>query len=170
LKGSRIPRWATPSLVIRDGRSMRYQYAGRLKEHDLVYIFVTPAFIHLLDRLFASRAELGPDDEEFFGMFAISPHRPATELDAAYGPGLLAEPEKSQTIGELMLGRLGGKVDYADRVRLGSIILIVRDIDEHNHIASVGISMEAVEPPHTLPLFLNLHEISERIRNRFRQA
>ena len=92
LKGSRIPRWATPSLVIRDGRSMRYQYAGRLKEHDLVYIFVTPAFIRLLDRLFASRAELGPDDEEFFGMFAISPNRPAPELDAAYGPGLLTEP------------------------------------------------------------------------------
>ncbi|MDB5522891.1 MAG: potassium transporter [Rhizobium sp.] len=170
LKGARIPRWATPSLVIRDGRSMRYQYAGRLKANDLVYIFVTPAFIRLLDRLFASRTELGPDDEEFFGVFAISPNRPATELDAAYGPGLLAEAEKHSTVGELMLGRLGGKVDYADRVRFGSIILIVRDIDEHNHISSVGISMEAVEPPHTLPVFINLREISERIRNRFRQV
>jgi cell volume regulation protein A len=170
LKGSRIPRWATPSLIIRDGRSMRYQYAGRLKENDLVYIFVTPAFIHLLDRLFASRAELDPDDEEFFGMFAISPNRPATELDAAYGPGLLAEIEKSMTVGELIVSRLGGRVDYADRIRFGSIILIVRDIDENDHIASVGISMEAVEPPRTLPVFLNLNEISERIRNRFRQA
>jgi cell volume regulation protein A len=170
LKGSRIPRWATPSLIIRDGRSMRYQYAGRLKEHDLVYIFVTPAYIHLLDRLFASRAELSPDDEEFFGMFAISPNRPATELDAAYGPGLLTEAEKSMSVGELIVSRLGGRVDFADRIRFGSIILIVRDIDEHDHIASVGISMEAVEPPHTLPVFLNLHEISERIRNRFRQA
>jgi cell volume regulation protein A len=170
LKGARIPRWATPSLIIRDGRSMRYQYAGRLGENDLVYIFVNPTYIHLLDRLFASRAELDPDDEEFFGTFAISPHRPATELDAAYGPGLLAETEKSMTVGELIASRLGGRVDYADRIRLGSIILIVRDIDEHDHIASVGISMEAVEPPHTLPVFLNLHEISERIRNRFRQA
>ena len=74
------------------------------------------------------------------------------------------------TVGELIASRLGGRVDYADRIRLGSIILIVRDIDEHDHIASVGISMEAVEPPHTLPVFLNLHEISERIRKRFRQA
>ena len=69
-----------------------------------------------------------------------------------------------------MLGRLGGKVDYADRVRFGSIILIVRDIDDHNHISSVGISMEAVEPPHTLPVFLNLREMSERIKNRFRPS
>ena len=27
LRGERIPRWARPSLVIRDGKSMRYQYA-----------------------------------------------------------------------------------------------------------------------------------------------
>lgn len=168
LKGARIPRWATPSLVIRDGRSLRYQYAGRLRENDLVYVFVTPAFIPLLDRLFASRAELDVDDEEFFGTFAISPNRPARELDAAYGPGLLHEAEKTLTVGELMLMRLGGKVDYADRIRLGSIILIVRDIDEHNHVSSIGISMEAVEPPKTLPVFLNLREMSERIRNRFK--
>jgi cell volume regulation protein A len=170
LKGARIPRWATPSLVMRDGRSMRYQYAGRLKENDIVYIFVTPAFIRLLDRLFASRAELDPEDEEFFGMFAISPNRPAKELDAAYGPGMLTEAEKSLTVGELMLSRLGGKVDYADRVRFGSIIMIVRDIDEHDRISSVGISMEAVEPAKTIPLFINLREMSERVKNRFRHA
>ncbi|UVC07629.1 potassium/proton antiporter [Rhizobium sp. TH2] len=170
LTGERIPRWATPSLVIRDGRSMRYQYAGRLRENDLAYLFVTPTFIPLLDRLFASRAQVDVDDEEFFGTFAISPHRPARELDAAYGPGLLLESEKSMTVGEMMLSRLGGKADYADRVRLGPIILIVRDIDETNHVSSIGISMEAVEPRHTLPVFLNLHEIAERVRNKFKPS
>ena len=170
LRGERIPRWATPSLIIRDGRSIRYQYAGRLRENDLAYLFVTPVFIPLLDRLFASRAELNADDEEFFGTFTVSPHRPARELDAAYGPGLLLEAERAMNVGELMLSRLGGRADYADRVRLGPIILIVRDIDEHDHIASVGISMQEVEPPNTLPVFINLREMSERIKNRFRQA
>jgi hypothetical protein len=28
--------------------------------------------------------------------------------------------------------------------------------------------MEAVEPRHTLPIFLNIREIAERMRNRFR--
>jgi len=168
LTGERLPRWAMPSLVIRDGRSMRYQYAGRLKENDIAYLFVTPNFIPLLDRLFATRAELDPEDEEFFGMFAVSPHRPARELDAAYGPGLLLESEKVMNVGELMLSRLGGRADYADRIRLGPIILIVRDIDENNHISSIGISMEAVEPRATLPIFLNIREIAERLKNRFR--
>ncbi|PDS75608.1 potassium/proton antiporter [Rhizobium sp. L43] len=166
LRGERIPRWATPSLVIRDGKSMRYQYAGRLREHDLVYLFIVPSYSRLLDRLFASRAPVDDDDAEFFGAFALSPARPAADLDAAYGPGLLNESERGLTIAELMRQRLGGKADYADRVRLGSIILIVRDLDEHDHITSVGMSLEAVEPAITLPIFLNLKDIIQRIRDR----
>ncbi|KQV66096.1 potassium/proton antiporter [Rhizobium sp. Root1220] len=166
LRGERIPRWATPSLVIRDGKSMRYQYAGRLRENDLVYLFVVPSYSRLLDKLFASRAAVEEDDADFFGAFAISPARPAADLDAAYGPGLLNESEKGLTIADLMKQRLGGKAEYADRVRLGSIILIVRDLDDHDHITSVGMSLEAVEPATKLPIFLNLHDIKDRIRDR----
>ncbi|WP_431320352.1 potassium/proton antiporter [Rhizobium sp. YTU87027] len=166
LRGERIPRWATPSLVIRDGKSMRYQYAGRLRENDLIYLFVVPSYSRLLDKLFASRAPVEEDDADFFGAFALSPARPAADLDAAYGPGLLNESEKGLTIAELMKHRLGGKADYADRVRLGSIILIVRDLDDQDHITSVGMSLEAVEPATALPIFLNLHDIIDRIKGR----
>ncbi|KAA0700911.1 potassium/proton antiporter [Neorhizobium sp. P12A] len=165
LKGERIPRWAMPSLVVRDGRSMRYQYAGRLRENDLVYLFIVPSYSRLLDRLFASRPPVDPEDADFFGAFSLSPLRPASDLDAAYGPGLLSEHEKTLTIAELMRQRLGGRAEYADRVRLGSIILIVRDIDETDHISSVGMSLEAVEPAMNLPIFLNFHEIAQRIRS-----
>jgi potassium/hydrogen antiporter len=168
LRGERIPRWAAPSLVIRDGKSMRYQYAGRLRENDLVYLFIAPSYSRLLDRLFASRAPVDDDDAEFFGAFALSPARPAADLDAAYGPGLLNESEKGLTIAELMKQRLGGKADYADRVRLGSLILIVRDLDDQDHITSVGMSLEAVEPATTLPIFINLRDIIQRIRDRMK--
>jgi len=169
LRGERIPRWAMPSLVIRDGRSMRYQYAGRLRENDQVYLFIAPGYSRLLDRLFASRVPVDEDDADFFGAFAISPSRPAKELDAAYGPGLLTTAEQAMTVGDLMTYRLGGKVDYADRVRLGSIILIVRDLDEHEHVSSVGISLEPVEPATRLPIFINMREIAHRIRDLIRR-
>lgn len=169
LRGERIPRWAAPSLVIRDGRSMRYQYAGRLRENDHVYLFIAPGYSRLLDRLFASRAPVDEDDADFFGAFAVSPSRPAKELDAAYGPGLLTTAEQAMTVGDLMTYRLGGKADYADRVRLGSIILIVRDLDEHEHISSVGISLEPVEPATRLPIFINMREIAHRIRDLIRR-
>jgi cell volume regulation protein A len=168
LRGERIPRWATPSLVIRDGKSMRYQYAGRLRENDLVYLFIIPSYSRLLDKLFASRVPVEEDDADFFGAFALSPSRPATDLDAAYGPGLLNENEKGLTISELMRQRLGGKAEYADRVRLGSIILIVRDLDDHDHISSVGMSLEAVEPAVTLPIFINMRDIIDRVHDRFK--
>ena len=164
LRGERIPRWAVPSLIVRDGKSMRYQYAGRLRENDIVYLFISPNYSRLLDRLFASRAPVDPDDVEFFGAFSISPLRPAADLDAAYGPGLLNEQEKGLTIAELMRQRLGGKADYADRIRLGEIILIVRNLDENNHIQSVGMSLEAVEPPVILPIFINLYDILKSLR------
>ncbi|MDP9838797.1 cell volume regulation protein A [Neorhizobium huautlense] len=169
LRGERIPRWATPSLVIRDGRSMRYQYAGRLKENDQLYMFIAPGYSRLLDRLFAGRLPVEEDDADFFGAFAISPSRPAKELDAAYGPGLLTAAEQGMTVSELILSRLSGHAEYADRVRLGSIILIVRDLDEQNHISGVGISLEPVEPATGLPIFINMREIAHRIRDTLRR-
>ncbi|TNM62674.1 potassium/proton antiporter [Aliirhizobium smilacinae] len=169
LSGERIPRWAMPSLVIRDGKSIRYQYAGRLKESDQVYLFVAPTYTKLLDRLFAARVPLDENDEEFFGAFAISPTRPAKELDAAYGPGLLSATEQSVTVGELMVARLGGKAEYADRMRFGSIILIVREVDEMNHIRSIGVSLEPVEPTTKLPIFINMRDIAHRVRDLIRK-
>jgi cell volume regulation protein A len=169
LSGERIPRWAMPSLVIRDGKSIRYQYAGRLREADQVYLFVAPHFTKLLDRLFAARAPVEDNDEEFFGAFAISPTRPARELDAAYGPGLLSSVEQNMTVGDLMNTRLGGKAEYADRIRFGSIILIVREVDELDHIRSIGVSLEPVEPATNLPIFINMREIAHRVRDLLRK-
>ncbi len=169
LRGERVPRWAMPSLVIRDGKSMRYQYAGRLQEGDQVYLFVTQPYIRLLDRLFAGRLPVDVDDEDFFGAFSISPTRPAKDLDAAYGPGLLASAEQKMTIAELMTCRLGGKADYADRVRFGSVVLIIRDLNEQNEIRSIGVSLEPVEPATDLPIFINMRDIAHRLHGLLRK-
>lgn len=169
LRGERIPRWARPSLVIRDGKSMRYQYAGRLQENDQVYLFIAPGYPRLLDRLFASKVEVREDDAEFFGTFTIDPSRTGEDLDLAYGPGLITSAEKSLTIAELMKHRLGDNPDYADRVKVGRFVLIVRETDELGVIKSVGISLEPVAPVTRLPLFMNLREIIQRRRDNARK-
>lgn len=169
LRGERIPRWAMPSLVIRDGKSMRYQYAGRLRENDQVYLFIAPSYSKLLDRLFATEAPVDEDDSEFFGTFAISQNTQVQNLDDAYGPLSISDSERSKTVADMITQRLGGRADYADRVRLGPIVLIVRDIDEHGHISSVGVSLEPVEPATQLPIFLNIRELAHAIRDYIRQ-
>jgi len=55
-KGQRIPRWARPSLVIRDGRTLRPHRFGRPQAGDRIYVITTPEYVALLDRLFAGRA------------------------------------------------------------------------------------------------------------------
>ncbi|MBR0558198.1 potassium/proton antiporter [Ciceribacter sp. L1K23] len=169
ISGERIPRWAMPSLVIRDGKSMRYQYAGRLRENDQVYLFIAPGYSRLLDRLFAEKAKLDEDDTEFFGTFTISPSRPAEELDLAYGPGLISEADKAKTIGELIEARIGSHPEYGDRVRVSNVILIVRGTDDNGRISSVGISLEAVVPATTLPIFLNMRETAHTVRDALRR-
>jgi cell volume regulation protein A len=162
-RGQRLPRWARPSLVVRDGQSMPYHYAGRLRAGDYVYIFISPRYPRLLDRLFASPASVEGDDADFFGAFAIDPSRPAAELKAAYDAAV-TEDEEAMTIGEMMITRLGGRAEIADRLALGPVELIVRDVDEKGRITAVGVSLEPEPPGRELPLFLNLREIMESVR------
>jgi potassium/hydrogen antiporter len=162
-RGQRIPRWARPSLVVREGRSMRFQDMGRLVAGDHVYIFVPDRYPRLLDRLFASRAEVDPEDEDFFGAFAVDPSRPASDLEAAYGAAL-TEAERKLTIGALVNDRLGGHAEYADRVSLGPIELIVRDVDDKGRIASIGLSIEPTTRQPNVPIFLSISEIGDRLR------
>ena len=162
-RGERIPRWARPSLVVRDGRSMKYQDSGRLVAGDHVYIFVPDRYPRLLDRLFASRTEVSPDDADFFGAFAVDPARSAAELEANYSPGL-TDAEKKLTIGQLMQQRLGGRAEYADRMTLGTIELIVRDVDEAGKIISVGLSLEPAPAAASIPAFLSPLELIDRVR------
>jgi cell volume regulation protein A len=162
-RGQRIPRWARPSLVVRDGRSTKFQDAGRLLAGDHVYIFVPDRYPRLLDRLFASRTEVDPEDADFFGAFTVDPARPAADLEAAYGTGL-SEEETAMPIASLILARLGGRAEYADRVTIGPIELIVREVDEKGRIVSVGVSLEPAPPPPPIPAFLSASEIGERIR------
>jgi cell volume regulation protein A len=168
-KGERVPRWARPSLVIRDGHSMRYQYAGRLRAGDYVYLFISSRYPRLLDRLFASPAPVDVDDAEFFGAFAIDPKRPARDLEAAYGPSL-REGEEELSIGALMIARLGGRAEYADRVSLGPVELIVRDTDQDGDIITVGVSFEPEQREPQIPAFLSLREMFILVRGWLKPA
>ena len=92
--------------------------------------------------------------------------RPATDLEAAYGP-TLSEAERKLTIGQLMSARLSGHPEYADRVLLAPIELIVRDVDEKGKILAVGVSFEPSSTPPKVPVFLSAGEMRDRIAGWF---
>lgn len=165
LGDERLPRWARPSLVVRDGHSMRYQYAGRLQVDDLVYMFVAPQYIRLLDRLFASPVRLTLDDEDFYGKFLIDPRQPMAALAEAYGLSGIVDPSQPpQSIRDHITERLGGTAEVGDRVRCGEVELIVRDLDSDGAISEVGLSIDEPESIPQLPLFQSGGELWQLLR------
>jgi cell volume regulation protein A len=105
-----------------------------------------------------------PEDADFFGAFTVDPLRPATDLEAIYGPPL-SEAERKLTIGGLIVARLGGHAEYADRVMLDPIELIVRDVDEKGKVLGVGISLEPMSTRQpSVPIFLSGGEIWDRLK------
>jgi cell volume regulation protein A len=162
-KGGRIPRWARPSLIVREGRSLRLHEAGRLRAGDYVYIFAAPQLVHLLDRLFARPASLDPSDREFFGDFAIDPDSQMSALADAYGFAISAE-EAKLSVADFIHRRLHGTVEIGDRIPVGTVELIIRELDDSAEIASIGLAVEpsrAARPK--LPLFQSRSEIRDTL-------
>ncbi|MGF7162536.1 cell volume regulation protein A [Rhodoligotrophos appendicifer] len=163
-RGERIPRWARPSLVVRDGRSMRIHEAGRSRAGDFVYIFAPSRLSSLLDRIFASQVRLTDRDQEYFGEFTINPETPLQALADAYGFEISAEQGKV-LVGDFMKSRLHGFLGRGERVALGQVELIVRDVDADTGLLSIGLGLEPAQSnAPRLPVFQNFQEIKATVR------
>ena len=143
-KGHRLPRWARPSLVVREGRSYSLHHAGRPRPDDYVYIFSNPTFIPLLDRLFASRATLSAADQEFYGDLAISPAASLGALAESYGLDVAAD-DREVTVADFMLRQFNGRLEVGDRLVLGPLDLIARTVDDAGAVTEIGLSLARVD-------------------------
>lgn len=139
LLGTRIPRWARPSLIVRDGHSLRPHQAGEFRPGDLVYLFCAARHIKLLDRIYAG-SDAG-DEREFLGDFSLAPDTVIDTLAQRYG--LPVPPDlAAQTLRETFALRLRGQPELGDRVPLGPYELIVRDLDADGAILEVGLLLD----------------------------
>lgn len=166
-EGERLPRWARPSLIVRDGQSMRFQYAGRIKAGDYVYMFIAPRYTRLLDRLFASPTKVEADDKDFFGEFKINPTRPLGALKDAYDAQIGPNVSLEKSIAEYMRERLGGTAEIGDRVAIGALELIVREVDVNGEVAEAGLAIDQDAQRSRVPVFMSGREIKDVLREKF---
>ena len=143
-KGHRLPRWARPSLVVREGRSFSLHHAGRLRPDDYVYIFTSPTFIALLDRLFASRATLSAADQDFYGDLMIAPTASLGALAESYGLEVAAA-DRETAVADFMLRQFNGRIEVGDRLVLGPLDLIARAVDDAGAATEIGLSLARVD-------------------------
>lgn len=149
-QGQRLPRWARPALVVRDGRRFDIHGAGRLQPGDHVYIFAVPEHVPLLDRLFASRAPLTLDDRAFFGEFVLAPEARLAEVARTYGfDGTAADPDL--TVGALLEREFGKGIGMGDRLACGPVELVVRALDAEQRVREVGLVLDPDRGTLSLP-------------------
>ncbi len=168
-EGERIPRWARPALTVRDGKSMQGHEAGRLKVGDYAYIFATPRYKNLLDRLFAQPVKLSGRDRHYFGEFAVDPEKPVAELAAYYGASLQTGEDRL-TVAEFLSRRLGATVGRGDRVLLEPVELVVREAGEDGVATMIGLALEpSVASTLQLPIFQNHEDILRALKQWWRK-
>ncbi|WP_174803858.1 potassium/proton antiporter [Martelella limonii] len=169
LKGASIPRWAIPSLVVRDGISMRYFYVGNLKAGDYLYLFVIPGMSYLLDQLFADASVTeGGSEEPLLGTDILLPDRPLKELRAIDPAVDIPDDKEDMRLADYMKHELGGKPVIADRLHIGPLALIVRDADAEHNIISIGVWREPAGE-RTRPLLHGLFRFLGRMRRKMRR-
>lgn len=138
--GSALPRWLRPALVLRNGRSYRGVPGDRLRADDIIYVFVRPHRIPLLDRYVASPRTPDRSDREFFGDFTIDIDAPMADLVEFYGADVRAD-RVALAVGHFLEREFGPAVEPGDRVGLGRVELIVRAIDDHHRVTEAGLSI-----------------------------
>lgn len=140
IAGRHLPRWARPSLVVRDGRSFPFERVGHLMPGDYVYLFAPPEYVALLDQLFAKRQGPSKDDKAFFGEFKVKPESRLADLQRSYDlPVREGQPEE-QTIAEYIAAELGSSPVVGDRVPLGPLDLVVRAVYQGTAITEIGLA------------------------------
>ncbi len=135
-----MPRWVKPALIVRDGQSIRSMRLDRLRAGDVIYVFVRPHRIPLLDRLIESPKPPEPGDREFFGEFEVDPHTPIDELADFYG-AVVNSGKRGQSVRSFLEREFGEAIEVGDRIGLGPIELVVRRLDDARHIVEVGLSI-----------------------------
>lgn len=138
-----LPRWAQPSLVIRNGNPLPIQQVQKLESGDLVYLFATPEYARLMDRLFANNRGVDAADTEFFGQFQILPEAKLVDLMAIYGMSIPKDFPEDLAVADFMETVLGGNPVVGDRVPLGNAELVVRQVHLGTRISEVGLSLMA---------------------------
>ena len=136
----RMPRWVRPALVVRDGASIRSMRLDRLRANDVIYVFVRPHRVALLDRLIASPRAPDPGDREFFGDFGIDLDSPIVDLTDFYGAQIHAE-KRALSVRHFLEREFGDAIEAGDRIGLGTVELIVRAVDDKRRLLEAGIAL-----------------------------
>jgi potassium/hydrogen antiporter len=142
LEAAALPGWAQLAMVVRGGEILMADAAGRFASGDYVYLLAPPGRVYRLDWLFAPPDEAREAERELFGEFSFAASVRLGDVAAFY-----ALPARKRdaglTLGEHFARHYEHTVEVGDRVRLGPVTLIARELDD-DRVSKVGLKIQGV--------------------------
>lgn len=133
--------------VVRQGRLLPVAADLRLRPGDSAWYIAPARAADALARVFGSSSQNFSRNASFFGEFVITSGCLAREVAEAYGFELSVE-DQALPLESVVLRRLGRPPVVGDRVQLGNVVLVVREMDVAGRIASMGVKC-SWQPPET---------------------
>jgi cell volume regulation protein A len=137
-----LPRRVRIMAVVRDGALLDRSALDRLKSGDYLLMLAPPDQAARLDRLFIPPAAAGRKAASL-GDFAFPAATTVGALAEMYGLEFSRE-ERDEPIGRFLRRRLGHQAAVGDRLRVGGVDLVVREIAK-DEVASIGVDLEPAD-------------------------
>lgn len=136
-----LPQGVHYAAALRAGNALDPCQIERLHVGDYIYLLACHENLPALDKLFATSAESERQAaRQFFGEFVIYGDAHLEDVAMAYGFELPTDIVGEQSIQELFAQRFAGRQVVGDRIDLGSICLVLREI-EGDRILKVGLKL-----------------------------
>ncbi len=124
--------------LVRGGHLHRLTLESRMIPGDSVWFVAPDELAEDLARVFGGTGGELSANASFFGEFVVDPECLAGDLADAYGLSI-TEHERRQSVGELLLTRLGRAAVVGDRVHVGTFVLTVREMSNKGVIKAAGL-------------------------------
>jgi cell volume regulation protein A len=140
LAGAPLPGWAQLAMVVRGGVILMPDASGPLAGGDYAYLLAPPGRVYRLDWLFAPPEEAREAEREMFGEFSFDADVRLADVAEFYALPIRAK-DAPLTLAEHFTRRYEHTIEIGDRVRLGPVSLIARELDDDG-VRKVGLKLE----------------------------
>jgi cell volume regulation protein A len=135
-----LPPEVEIAAVIRGTRVMNLATLGQLQADDYAYVLAVPEHVETLNRLFGvSHGPARLEEHRFFGDFMLNGDARVADVEAVYSLGI-DDHVPDETLGEYLMRKFRGAPVIGDRLRLGSVELVVREV-EKGQVTRVGLKL-----------------------------
>jgi cell volume regulation protein A len=127
-------------MVVRRGELLTSDAVEALAPGDYAYLLAPPGRVFRLDWLFAPPDEAREAEREMFGEFSFDADVRLGDIAAFYGLPVRAR-DAPLTLAEHFARRFEHTVAVGDRVRLGPVTLVARELGDDG-VARIGLKIE----------------------------